>query len=267
METKSDMTPSRQRELDAGTERRFEAELDAHARGDCPATLYTSMLGLLKSGRASPMSIFMALLQTPKAGAMWTGLRAAALDALRERPANALGVIALAGQFDGWGPARFDEDAVGPDHARVFVATARVDIAPGTERVGGAANALQAREAQRRAAVLLLAAIVDLPAPSFPEVGHVEQRRAPVPTSIVDKNAVSILFEHAQAHHLAHPQFAEEQEGPSHIPTFACECSYMGLTAMGSGGSKKEAKLDAAEAMIRKLRERHAASQPTAAAG
>lgn len=229
--------------------------VNAAARGgDCPPDLHLELAEVAAAGKLSVMGMYLALLQTPRARERWSYVRRIVLAAMGAAPERGIQVLEMARQQDEWGTVIFSRLDRGPGHAPGFSVKARVMIA-GSEVVGCWCYALQARTAERQAAVDLLARIVGEEPPAFPRHPALTQTGELAPPS--PKNAISILYEHAAQNNLAPPQFADEKHGPDHIPTIACVCTYNGVEVRREGGSKQEAKLAAAEAIIHALRAEH----------
>ena len=65
-----------------------------------------------------------------------------------------------------------------------------------------------------------------------------------------EETAVSYLNRYAQQTGCRMPQYSETRKGPDHAPTFKVTVQFKGYTAVGSAGSKKAAKEEAAKKMM-----------------
>ncbi|CAH1126313.1 unnamed protein product [Ceutorhynchus assimilis] len=65
------------------------------------------------------------------------------------------------------------------------------------------------------------------------------------------KSPISILQELASKDHVGAPLYEACGSGPDHMKSFECTCTFNGRTAMGKGLTKKDAKHDAANNMLK----------------
>jgi ribonuclease R len=187
----------------------------------------------------------------------WDTLREAAIEALEERPADAVAVIHQA-QSLGWGVPNFEVQQTGPNHQPTFICRGLVEVGPQTftTRVvcpsGGSS-----RLVKQQAAVELLRNIVHRKGgESLVEIqGTAVLPPSPVKPvkSVVEaKNSVSVLMEISQARKVPAPSYTCVLTGPPHAPVVTCTVTFLDFTAQGVAANKQDAKKAAAEGLLKK---------------
>lgn len=189
----------------------------------------------------------------------WDVLREAAVEALDERPADAVAVLHQA-QTLGWGAPNFDIQQGGPPHLPTFSARAQVVAgqkafeAKVTCPSGGSS-----RLVRQRAAVELLrnialrkegeqeTVVIQGTSTSPPPVA--KQVKAEDP----NKNPISLLAEMSQAKKVPAAVYDYAMAGPPHAPIVTCTATFMGQTVQAVAAKKQDAKTAAAKALVGKL--------------
>lgn len=192
----------------------------------------------------------------------WDTLREATVEALEERPADAITVLTQA-QTLGWRAAVFEGSQEGPAHAPSFTAKAQLSVdaldtvyeATVVCPQGGSAKLVK-----QRAAVELLRNIVTLKDDNTSFVTITGSSLPPPPPAakakVVDtgKNPVSVLMELSQARRIPAPTFAFDMKGPPHAPIVICTAKFDGNELQVAAANKQDAKTAAAKALVDKFR-------------
>lgn len=185
----------------------------------------------------------------------WKKIRNGVLSLLQEKPELAVTLWTLAVTLVQAEALEFQEKRSGPPHLPVFTASAQSGLF-----VSGQAGARTSKLARQRAAVWLLFRYHGLPERAFlvtePEPAE-EPEKEPENTTLkvlsAGRDPIVALQEYCQKHKLIMPSYSYEQQGPSHIPTITCECSFNRRSGVGRATSKQEAKRRAAQDLIDKL--------------
>lgn len=192
----------------------------------------------------------------------WEVLQEAAVEALEERPEDAVAVLHQA-QTLGWGVPHFEINQGGPAHLPSFTARAHTSIGEKQfEATVSCTAGGSSRLVRQRAAVELLRNIVlrkeqDL---NDRKVVLVDGPQAPPPVVLkkavkqdLNKNPISVLMEISQAKMIAAPIYNYDLVGPPHAPIVTCTATFMGQTVQAVAAKKQDAKTAAAKALVSRL--------------
>ncbi len=194
-------------------------------------------------------------------GEGWDTLQEAAVEALEERPEDAVAILHQARTL-GWGVTHFEIEQGGAPHLPTF--TARAQVAVGEKEFEAVVTCLaggSSRLVRQRAAVELLRNIVlqrEMD-PNNRKVVLIAGGAAapPVATKVkpVDpnKNPVSVLMEMSQIKMIQAPVYNFELAGLPHAPVVTCTATFNDRNVQAVAANKKDAKMAAARALLEKL--------------
>lgn len=189
----------------------------------------------------------------------WEVLQEAAVEALEERPADAIAVLNQA-QSLGWEAVDYEGQQTGPAHAPTFTAKARlrVDLLGTFEAtvmcsVGGSARLVK----QRSGVELLRNIVLGRVGPQETVVIQGAALHLPTPTKKVEvdlnKNPISVLMELSQTKKIPAPSYSFDLKGPPHMPIVTCTATFDGWTIQAIAAKKQDAKAAAAQGLLEKL--------------
>jgi dsRNA-specific ribonuclease len=253
------------RQIDALGAKDFERLVKVQARlvdGDKPVdadeALVENFAKRIADERMPAICVTVALVEGP-ATPNWRAIHAILLEYLAHKPELAFTVFAMATQTYGsdWTPT-FKTESQGPDHLKTFTVESHLKQGDGSYNVMHTDS--PKKLAEQRAAVRLLAAVVGLSTPVFPEKtsAPIPSPTPPIATQKVSgydgtKDPISFVNEYAQSLGKPLPTFQVEVTGPPHVPVMVATCTFLNKTAKGEAGNKQEAKRQAAKALIAQL--------------
>ncbi|NBM14456.1 ATP-dependent helicase, partial [Streptomyces sp. GC420] len=208
---------------------------------------------------------------------VWAPVRQAAITAVAASPALAPSIISMHAQLLRT-PSATVREGQGDDGQLFFVAQAT--FAPAGRDITGSAQQARTRKAARQQAMTtLIAALAELPdplanraAPDWNWDTPAAQPQAPAPAA--EANAVSALNEFHQAGHITRPDYRPPTPTPTGF-TATVTAVHRGrqLTGEGTGPTKRQARAEAADRLLKTLQtalgadaEPPAATEPAAAA-
>ncbi|MFJ4003782.1 SNF2-related protein [Streptomyces sp. NPDC090023] len=207
---------------------------------------------------------------------IWAPVRQAALAAVAATPALAPSIISMHAQLLRT-PSATVREGQGDDGQPFFVAQAT--FAPAGRDITGSAQQARTRKAARQQAMTsLIAALADLTDPfagrAVPDWNWdtpTDQLPAPVPAG--EANPVSALNEFHQAGHITRPDYQSATPTPAGFAaTVTATLRGRQLTGEGTGPTKRQARAQAADRLLKTLQtalgadaEPPAAPEPTAA--
>ncbi|MGC5342037.1 DEAD/DEAH box helicase [Streptomyces sp. DT171] len=261
----------------------FEVLLDERVCSDTPGPrLLDELLRRAEQGRFQHRHMYQLLFTAHGSG--WHEARVAALDIVAQRSGFAESLLVMRAKELGVpGPVYEQSSRPGPgSEAPSYLTTARFD--PGGGPVNGAPRSARGRRSARhRASVGLLVALTalpetvvrlpDLPDPDPPTVSPAPDRAERAAEDRDERkrrrtNALMDLNQLKMDHVIGKPEWVYERTGSAHQPAFVCtgRCPHDGRTveARGRGGSKADARMAAASALLQLLPTAGGASKPPA---
>lgn len=249
------------RKLDGLSPKDFERAVKVELRsGDSPSDAMVEAWTHRLDGDDLPVLCMTEALMLIGGADGWDTIREATVEALEDRPANAIAVLNQA-QTLGWHQVVFEVSQSGPPHAPTFTAKAQLSVdaldtiyeATVTCPSGGSSKLVK-----QRAAVELLRNIVTLKDDNMSFVtitGTTPPPPAKAKQVTVDpnKNPISALMELSQGRKLPPPTFDFKMAGPPHAPVVTCTAKFSGLEAQVAAASKQDAKTAAAQALLEKV--------------
>jgi len=237
------------RRLEGVTAKQFERATKLEARsGEPPSEYFTE--AYLRRLKENQLPIVCLTTVFMEAGPSWAEVKKASLDALVSFPANAVSVLMMACQTHSLPEVVYTTEQSGEPHAPKFKVTAFLKDKSvwtfGSSR----------KEAQQRAAVSLLAALSDMPLPTFPSVFEPTPEPAKkVHRFLIDpsKHPVSMLLEYCTGKNIKPADYTLTLEGPPHAPKVKCVCLFDGRQFEAEAGNKQEAKKLAAQKAVEYL--------------
>ncbi|MGD1220494.1 SNF2-related protein [Streptomyces krungchingensis] len=207
---------------------------------------------------------------------VWVPVRQAAITAVAASPALAPSIISMHAQLLR-NPSATVREGQGDDGQPFFVAQATFAPA-GRDTTGSVQQARTRKAARQQAMTTLIAALAELPDPlanrSVPDWNWdtpADQPQAPAPAG--EANPVSALNEFHQAGHITRPDYRPATPTPTGF-TATVTAVHRGrqLTGEGTGPTKRQARAEAADRLLKKLQtalgadaEPPAATEPAAA--
>ncbi|MFF5027851.1 SNF2-related protein [Streptomyces collinus] len=188
---------------------------------------------------------------------VWPPVRQAAITAVAASPALAPSIISMHAQLLRT-PSATVREGQGDDGQPFFVAQAT--FAPAGRDITGSAQRARTRKAARQQAMTtLIAALADLPDPladrAVPEWNWdtpAAQPQAPAPA--VEANPVSALNEFHQAGHITRPDYRPPTPAPTGFTaTVTAVHGGRQLTGEGAGPTKRQARAEAADQLLKAL--------------
>ncbi len=186
---------------------------------------------------------------------VWQRIRRMLLEHFGRKPQDAVSMMTMGAQLSFWTAAVVTFEQSGPPHAPVFHARASWEKLDIVHKVAGSK-----KRAEQEIAALLVAKRAQMDPPTFVDDGApTVLPTTPTPPKKVfvfdmTKDPISLLMEYCQAHSMAPPEFAFEQNGPPHTPTITCTASCAGKHSTARSSSKQDAKRSAAVALIAQVR-------------
>ncbi|WP_455770685.1 SNF2-related protein [Streptomyces chartreusis] len=246
------------------------------AQGAPAAEIAAESVRRIARGHLDVAALRTVLLDTDEAQ-IWAPVRQAAITAVAASPALAPSIISIHAQLLRT-PSATVREGQGDDGQLFFVAQAT--FAPAGRDITGSAQQARTRKgARQQAMTTLIAALADLPDPladrAVPDWNWdtpAAQPQAPAPAG--EANPVSALNEFHQAGHITRPDYRT----PTPTPTgFAATVTAVHrgrqLTGEGTGPSKRQARAEAADRLLKALQtalgadaEPPASTEPVAAA-
>lgn len=243
-----------ERRLEGLNAKDFERVIKVWARSpnEVPEEIRRAYLRRLKENRV-PVVCFATVLLEAQASNGWEEIQKQTLARMQERPEEAVSVVMMASQANGWPPPNYETSRTGPDHAPVFSAVAKLQHPSGLKS-GGPIESSTSKEARQRAVLCLLANISGQPEPEFDPTPSV-----PLPVAhnsgkepFVDwgKDPIMALQEYSQALGKPGAEYKFDVSGPAHMPTITCTCRFGSYEKTASAGKKQDAKRLATLAVI-----------------
>jgi hypothetical protein len=211
----------------------------------CPEDFAAEVLTRLDDGELSLLAMAHLLLETPIGGG-WNTLREALVNDLASQPNDAVQVFNVAVSALRWPALVMGEPRrEGPLHGATFTGSVRITPPGASSPIEASADALSVKLAQHRAAVVLLAVVGEVPAPTF---DRIQPRVTPLKTSVkarplpTDSDPITWLNTHAGRFHMKQPRFIDAKllNGQHHVMG-----RYNGLEAEGHASTKQDAKREA----------------------
>ncbi|WEH37800.1 SNF2-related protein (plasmid) [Streptomyces sp. AM 4-1-1] len=237
----------------------------AVAQGAPAAAIAAEAVHRIARGHLDVAALRTVLLDTAEAQ-IWAPVRQAAILAVAASPAMAPSIISMHGQMLRT-PAATVREGQGDDGLPFFVAQAT--FAPTGRDVTGSVQQARTRKAARQQAMAaLIAALAGLPDPLADRVVQnwswdtpAVPLRAAAPAG--DSNAVSVLNEFHQAGHITRPDYRPPTPSPSGFAaTVTAVHRGQQLIGEGTGSSKRQARAEAADRLLKALEKALGADEP-----
>ncbi|WP_435057808.1 SNF2-related protein [Streptomyces sp. bgisy060] len=246
------------------------------AQGAPAADVATEAVRRIARGQLDVAALRTVLFDTAEAQ-IWAPARQAAITAVAAHPALAPSIISMHAQLLRT-PAATLREGQGDDGQPFFVAQAT--FAPAGQDTTGSTQRARTRKAARQQAMTsLIAALADL---TDPLVGRTvpdwnwdtPTTQSPAPAPAAEANPVSALNEFHQAGHITRPDYQPPTPTPAGF-TATATAIHRGrqLTSEGTGPTKRQARAEAADRLLKTLQtalradaEPPAATEPAAAA-
>lgn len=237
------------RRLDGLNHKDFERVTKVEARdGGEPSEVFEEAFVRRTNDDKTPLIALTVLFTQAPVTEAWKPLREAAMAALVRRPEDAVSLLAQATQVtDGWPAVKYVSAQIGPSFKPRFEVTAT--LTHNGISVSAVGTSKQKKKADQRAAVALIAAFSQLPAPSFENVNEPDAASVDV---VVSKDPISALSEWAQRAGVAAPTFEFESSGPQHASVIVCTARLVSHVARGTANTKQMAKRLASQELLRR---------------
>ena len=251
------------RRIDALHHRDFERLVKVLARSGEPIDpdFVKAFATRLRDNRVPPVVMAAAFAEAHR-GAGWEPVWGALLDHLARKPEDATTILVIASQTANWPLPSVVTAQEGPPHTPEFRTEASISLPSKTSDAPDAAPVppisvsivgSTKKRAEQQASVALLAKIVAVAPPVFPEAKTAPllvAKKSAIFSFDSAKDPVSILMEYSQAHRLGPADFSFVTTGLQHAPTVTCTCTFGDIKQMATAGKKQDAKKAAAKSVI-----------------
>ncbi|MEU5137720.1 SNF2-related protein [Streptomyces californicus] len=253
--------------MDAGT---FRSTLQrAVTQGLPAAAIAAEAVHRIARGHLDVAALRTVLLDTAKAPA-WAPVRQAAIAAVAASPALAPSVISMHAQLLR-APSATVREGQGDDGQPYFVAQATFTVA-GRDISGGVQRARTRRAARQHGMTSLIAALAELPDPladrAVPDWNWDTPRaQSPAPAPAAEASPVSALNELHQAGHITRPDYRTPKPTPTGFTAIVTAVHHgQKVTGEGTGSSKRLARAEAADRLLRTLQTALGSTTPSPSA-